>query len=76
MVGGHGERLEKMGKGRIMRHPVEWIAGGSAVWFTLAAILVSAVVAVGLARIISGQRNGRRKAGTRRRRPARCALPI
>lgn len=64
-VSGHGERLEKrlekMRNGRIMRHPVAWIASGSAFWFTLAAILVNAVVAVGCARIISGQPVGERR---------------
>ncbi len=49
------KRLEKMRKGRIMRHPVEWITSGSDRKFAYAAILTNAVVAVTLARIIGGQ---------------------
>jgi hypothetical protein len=33
------ERLEKMRRGRFMRHPVRWITGGSAFWYSLAAML-------------------------------------
>ena len=48
-------RLEKMRRGQVMRHPVKWITEGSAAWFVLAALFINVVLAVGVARLISGQ---------------------
>jgi hypothetical protein len=47
-------RLEKLRKGRVMRHVVAWISGGSDGWFALAAALTNAITTVGAARMITG----------------------
>ena len=44
-----------------MRHPVEWIQGGSNVWFGLAAALTNAITTVALARLVSGRELGERR---------------
>ena len=46
------KRLAKLRKGRVMRHPVRWITGGSAGMFALAAALMNAVTVVAAARLI------------------------
>jgi hypothetical protein len=48
-------RLEKMRKGRMMRHPVSWITRGSDAWYTLAAALANAIIVAALARFIGGE---------------------
>jgi hypothetical protein len=64
-IAGHGERvearLEKLRSGRITRHPVEWVRRGSVGWFALAAILLNAVVAVAVARLVGGEPVGARR---------------
>ena len=55
------ERLEKMRRGRIMRHPVRWITEGSAFWYSLAAMLTNAIQCVGIARIVGGAPVGQRR---------------
>jgi hypothetical protein len=55
------KKLEKMRKGRIMRHPVGWITGGSEALFGLAAALTNAITAVAFARLIGGQKVGERR---------------
>jgi len=47
-------KLEKMRAGRLMRHPVAWIQGGSDFWFGLAAALTNAISTVAVARLIGG----------------------
>jgi len=56
------KRLEKMRKGRVMRHPVAWITSGSGALFGLAAALTNAINAVVLGRLIGGQPVGERRA--------------
>lgn len=55
------KKLEKMRKGRIMRHPVGWITGGSEALFGLGASLTNAITAVAIARLIGGQKVGERR---------------
>jgi hypothetical protein len=55
------ERLEKMRRGRVMRHPVRWITEGSAFWYSLAAMLTNAIQCVGIARIVGGAPIGQRR---------------
>jgi hypothetical protein len=50
-------RLEKMRRGRIMRHPVQWITEGSAFWYSLAAMLTNAITCVGIARVVGAHRS-------------------
>ena len=54
-------RLEKMRRGRIMRHPVQWITEGSAFWYSLAAMLTNAITCVCIARVVGGAPIGRRR---------------
>ena len=55
------KKLEKMRKGRVMRHPVAWITSGSGALFGLAAALTNAINAVVLGRLIGGHPVGERK---------------
>ncbi len=54
-------RIQKVLEGRILGHPASWATRASVGWFTLAAILLNAVVAVAVAWLISGQPVGARK---------------
>ena len=55
------KRLAKLRKGRVMRHPVNWISNSSGWLFALAAALFNAIIVVALARLISGQPVGQRR---------------
>ena len=55
------KRLAKLRKGRVMRHPVNWITDSSGGMFALAAALFNAVIVVALARLISGKPVGERR---------------
>jgi hypothetical protein len=55
------KRLAKLRKGRVMRHPVNWISNSSGWLFALAAALFNAVIVVALARLISGRPVGERR---------------
>lgn len=54
-------RLEKMRRGRMMRHPVKWITDGSAFWYSLAAMLTNAITCVAIARVVGGEPIGERR---------------
>ena len=54
-------RLQKVRSGRILRHPAKWTTRASVGWFTLAAVLLNAVVAVALARVVGRKPVGPRK---------------
>jgi hypothetical protein len=62
---GSGKRVEKkldgMRSSRIMKHPVNWIVGGSAIGFAFAASLTNAIITVVSARLV-----GRKPVGTHR----------
>jgi hypothetical protein len=64
-LGGHGARLEarlsKMRRGRVLRHPLGWIARESPVWFVVAAGLIGTVIVVAVARLSGGAPIGRRQ---------------
>jgi hypothetical protein len=54
-------RIRTVREDRILHHPASWATRASVGWFTLAAILVNAVTAVALARVIGGHTVGPRK---------------
>jgi hypothetical protein len=54
-------RLERLGSSRAMRRPVQWITRGSSAWFVLAAVIVNAIFAVGVARFLGGKPVNRRR---------------
>ena len=64
-IAGNAERLEarldKLRKGRIMRHPMAWITRGSSGWYALAAALINAITVSALARLIGGERVSERR---------------
>jgi hypothetical protein len=55
------ERLDKMRKGRVMKHPVAWIARGSDWWFALATAIVNPIIVVAAARLVGGQQISERR---------------
>ena len=64
-IQGHGARLEtrleKMRRGRLLRHPVGWVTRDSDVWFTIAAGLIGTVIVVAVARLAGSKPVGRRR---------------
>lgn len=62
---GHGARvearLEKMRRGRLLRHPVSWITRDSDVLFTIAAALIGTVIVVAVARLAGSKPLTRRR---------------
>jgi hypothetical protein len=64
-IHGHGARLEakleRMRRGRLLRHPVGWIARESIVWFTIAAGLIGTVIVVAVTRLSGGREVGKRR---------------
>lgn len=54
-IRGHGARLEarleKLRRGRLLRHPLGWITRDSDVWLTVAAGLIGTVIVVAVARL-------------------------
>jgi hypothetical protein len=55
------KRLEQARSSRLLRHPVAWIERGSDRRYALAAALINPVIAVAIARIISGNPIGERR---------------
>jgi uncharacterized membrane protein (Fun14 family) len=58
-IEGNGKRIEakldKMRKGRVMKHPVAWITRGSDWWYALATAIVNPIIVVVAARVVGGQ---------------------
>ena len=54
-------RLEKLRRGRVLRHPLGWIARDSAVLLTIAAGLIGTVIVVAVTRLAGGNPIGRRR---------------
>jgi hypothetical protein len=58
-VAGNGKRvenrLEKMRKSRLMKHPVAWITRGSDWWYALATAIVNPIIVVAAARLLGGE---------------------
>lgn len=54
-------RLERVRRSRVLRHPLGWIARDSPIWFTIAAGVIGAVIAVAVARLAGTQEIGRRR---------------
>jgi hypothetical protein len=54
-------RLEKLRRGRILRHPLGWITRDSVVLITIAAGLIGTVIVVAVIRLAGGKPIGRRR---------------
>jgi hypothetical protein len=58
-IAGNGRRVEekiaKMRRSRVMKHPVAWIERGSDWWFALATAIVNPIIVVAGARIVGGK---------------------
>lgn len=48
-------RLERIRRGRLLRHPLAWIARESPVWFVIASGLIGTVIVVAVARVSGGK---------------------
>ena len=64
-IHGHGTRLEarldKLRRGRLLRHPLAWISRDSDVWVTIAAGLIGTVIVVAVIRLAGGEPVGHRR---------------
>jgi hypothetical protein len=64
-IQGHGAKLEakleKLRRGRLLKHPVGWITRDSDVWFTVAAGLIGTVIVVAVARLAGSTTVGPRR---------------
>lgn len=54
-------RLERLRRGRMLRHPVRWITRDSDIWVTVAAGLIGTVIVVTVIRLLGGGPLGRRR---------------
>jgi hypothetical protein len=61
-IHGHGAKLEakleKLRRGRLLRHPLGWIARDSDVWLTIAAGLIGTVIVVAVVRLAGSKTVG------------------
>jgi hypothetical protein len=59
IAAGSGEKIEarltKMRTGKVMRHPVRWITGGSILFVGLAALITNPVLVIVVARLVGGK---------------------
>ncbi len=64
-IHGHGARLEtrleKLRRGRLLKHPLGWITRDSDVWITIAAGLIGTVIVIAVARLAGSKPVGPRR---------------